>query len=156
MPAAGRRRKFPHHLANEGAIQVDRNSLRAGVLVALLVFVAQLGTRAEDARATDGGKAEEFKGKTFDLKAAGRAAVTLAFPAGKTFSVTVRSEKKTDVHLFVYDSAKKVVAKDDSPGPSCDLTFTPKAAGKFTLEVRNLGPGENRSTLKVALSTKKE
>jgi len=53
-----------------------------------------------------------------------------------------------------FDAAKKVVAKDDSPGPSCDLTFTPKEAGKYTLEVRNLGPGDNRSTLKVALDKK--
>jgi hypothetical protein len=135
---------------------MDRNSLRAGALVALLVFVAPWGTRAEDAKATDGGKAEAFKGKTFDLKADGRAAVLLAFPAGKTFSVTVRSEKKTDVHLFIYDSAKKVVAKDDSPGPSCDITFTPKAAGKYTLEVVNKGPGSNSSTLKVAPGKKKE
>jgi hypothetical protein len=30
------------------------------------------------------------------------------------------------------------------------VTFTPKEAGKYTLEVRNLGPGENRSTLKVS------
>jgi hypothetical protein len=64
--------------------------------------------------------------------------------------VTVKSEKETDIHLFVYDAAKKVVAKDDSPGPSCELNFTPKTDGKYVLEVRNLGPGDNRSTLKVS------
>jgi hypothetical protein len=133
-----------------------RNNLRAGALVALLVFVVPLDTRAQDAKATDAGKAEEFKEKAFDLKEKGQAAITLDFPAGKEFSVTVRSEKKTDVHLFVYDSAKKVVAKDDSPGPSCDLTFIAKEAGRYTLEVRNLGPGDNRSTLKVALGKKKD
>ena len=78
-------------------------------------------------------------------------AVTLTFPAGKEASVTVRSEKKTDVHLFVFDASGKEVAKDDSPGPSCDLKFTPKEAGKYTLEVRNLGPGDNQSTVKVVL-----
>jgi hypothetical protein len=83
------------------------------------------------------------------------AAIKLTFPAGKEAAVTVRSEKKTDVHLFVYDDAKKVVAKDDSPGPTCDLTFTPKEAGSYTLEVRNLGPGDNRSTLKVDFGKKK-
>jgi hypothetical protein len=133
---------------------MHRNNLRAGALVALLVFAVPFGTRAQDAKATDGGKAEEFKEKTFDLKEKGQAAITLDFPAGKEFFLMVRSEKKTDVHLFVYDSAKKVLAKDDSPGPSCNLTFTPKEAGKYTLEVRNLGPGDNRSTLKVALDKK--
>jgi pre-peptidase len=108
------------------------------------------GARADDKTTADGGKAEAFKGKTFDLKAKGKATITLEFPAGKPASVTVRSENKTDVHLYVYDANQKVVAKDDSPGPSCDLTFTPKVAGKYTLEVSNLGPGENRSTLKVS------
>jgi hypothetical protein len=126
-----------------------RNYLRAGALAALLIFVAPFGTQAQDVKATDEGKAEEFKEKAFDLKAGGRAAIVLDFPAGKPASLTVRSEKKTDVHLFILDSAKKVVAKDDSPGPSCDLTFAPQKAGKYTLEIRNLGPGDNRSTLKV-------
>jgi hypothetical protein len=110
--------------------------------------------RAQEVKATDGGKAEEFKGKAFDLKDKGTAAIMLTFPAGKEASVTIRSDKKTDVNLFVYDAAKKLVAKDDSPGPSCDLTFTPKQAGPFTLEIRNLGPGENRCTLKVELGKK--
>jgi hypothetical protein len=113
------------------------------------------GARTQEAKATDLGKAEAFKGKTFDLKEKGRAAIKLSFPAGKKVSVTVRSEKQTDVHLFVYDAAKKVVAKEDSPAPSCDLTFTPKEAGPYTLEVRNLGPGDNRSALKVDFGQKK-
>ena len=127
-----------------------------GPVALLALGVLLCGVRAEDDKATDGGKAEAFKAKSFDLKAKGKAAITLEFPAEKTASITVRSEKKTDVHLFVYDANKKVVAKDDSPGPSCDLTFTPKEAGKYTLEVRNLGPGENRSTLKVEFGKKKE
>ncbi|HZY88640.1 MAG TPA: hypothetical protein VFE78_27705 [Gemmataceae bacterium] len=123
---------------------------RVGFPTALVALAALLcGARAEDAKPADGGKAEEFKGKSFDLKEKGKAAITLAFPAGKEASVTVRSDKKTDVHLFVYDAGKKVVAKDDSPGPSCDLKFTPKEAGKYTLEVVNQGPGDNRSTLAV-------
>jgi hypothetical protein len=121
--------------------------------VALVALGALLcGARAQDGKAIEGGSAETFKPKTFDVKEKGKAAITLTFPAGKRAALTVRSEKKTDVHLFVYDAAKKVVAKDDSPGPSCDLTFTPKAAGAYTLEIRNLGPGDNRSTLKVVFA----
>jgi hypothetical protein len=128
---------------------------RMCVLVAILAIGALLGlAQAQDGKATDEGMAEKFKGKTFDLKEKGKAAIRLTFPAGKKAWVTVNSEKETDVHLFVYDADKKVVAKDDSPGPSCELTFTPKEAGKYTLQVRNLGPGGNRSTLKVSFKKK--
>jgi len=134
---------------------MDGKSWRVSALVAVLALAVACPTRAEDVKATDGGKAEEFKGKTFDLKEKGKAAITLTFPAGKKASVTVKSAKETDVNLFIYDADKKVVAKDDSPGPSCELNFTPKEAGKYTLEVVNLGPGGNRSTLKVAFGKKK-
>jgi hypothetical protein len=122
------------------------------VLTALVGFVALGGARAEDPKPTDEGKAEEFKGKTFDLKEKGEAAILLTFPAGKKATVTVRGEKKTDVHLFVYNADKKLVVKDDSPGPNCDVDFTPKEGGKFILVVRNLGPGANRVPLKVEVA----
>ena len=125
-------------------------SWRVVLLAALVALLLLSGTRAQDGKVPDEGQAEKFKGKTFDLKAKGKAAIRLAFPAGKKAWVTVKSEKETDIHLFVYDADKKVVAKDDSPGPSCELNFTPKADGKYVLEVRNLGPGANRSTLKVS------
>jgi hypothetical protein len=125
-------------------------SWRVGVLVALFAFVVLAGVQAQGGKATDEGKAEEFKGKTFDLQAKGRAAIILAFSAGKRAVVTVKSKEKTDVNLFVLDADKKVVAKDDSPGPDCRVTFTPKEDCKLRLVVINLGPGENSSTLKVS------
>ncbi|HYT91043.1 MAG TPA: hypothetical protein VEL76_20190 [Gemmataceae bacterium] len=134
---------------------MDGKSWRVGLLAILCTLLVLCRTGAQDGKATDEGKAEEFKGKTFDLKEKGKAAIILTFPADKKVLVTVRSEKKSDVNLFVYDAAKKVVAKDDSPGPDCDLTFTPKEAGKLTLVVVNLGPGENRSTLKVSFGKAK-
>jgi hypothetical protein len=89
---------------------------RLGVPVAFVALVALMGgVLAEEDKPIDGGKAEEFKGKTFDVKEKGKAVIALTFPAGKEAVVTVRGEKKTDVHLFVYDADKKVVAKDDSP-----------------------------------------
>jgi hypothetical protein len=135
-------------------------SWRAGVLMGLFAVVMLCGAQALNARGggKDKGdgvkgkepiKAEDFKGKTFKLKEKGKGRVTLIFTAGKPAHVTVKSKEKTDVNLFIYDSAKKRVAKDDSPGPDCDLTFTPKADGEYTLVVVNLGPGENSSTLKV-------
>jgi len=119
------------------------------LVVALFGFVVLSGTWAEEAKPTDEGKAEAFKGKTFDLKEKGEAAITLTFPGGKRAVVTVKSEKKSDVNLFVYDAAKKLLVKDDSPGPDCEVKFTPMADVKLTLVLRNLGPGANSSTLKV-------
>src|SRR5262245_10743003 len=75
--------------------------------------------KIDDIKASDEGKVEDFKEKKFDLKEKGLAGILLTMPAGKKFAVSVRSEKKTDINLFVYDAAKKLVAKDDSPGPEC-------------------------------------
>ncbi len=131
---------------------MDGRSRRVSALAGLVALVLLCGTRAEDTKPAKVGKAEDFKGKTFDLKEKGKASCTLAFPAGKKATITVKSEKKSDVNLFVKNADGKVVKKDVSPGPDCDLTFTPKEAGNYTLEVVNLGPGENRSTLKVSLA----
>ena len=120
---------------------------RVWALAGVFTLVVLCAARAEDA-----GKAEDFKGKAYDVKEKGAVAITLAFPAGKKAHLTVKSEKKSDVNLFVYDEAKKEVAKDDSPGPDCDVNFTPKEAGKYTIVLRNLGPGDNKSTLKVELA----
>ena len=120
--------------------------------VPVVLAVLLSSVRAEEDKPIDGGKAEAFKSKSYDVKAKAKVTITLAFPAGKEAVVTVRGEKKSDIHLFVYDSAKKVVVKDDSPGPDCDVKFTPKEAGTYTFEIRNLGPGDNRCALKVELA----
>jgi hypothetical protein len=119
-------------------------------LLAVLCSSSSISARAEDDKPKDEGKAEKFKGKTFELKEKEKAKIILSFPEGKTFMVTVKSKKKSDVNLFIYDADGKQVEKDDSPGPDCEIKFTPKKAGKYTLEVVNLGKGGNSSTLKVA------
>ena len=122
-------------------------SWKAGVLALAFAFVVLTGARAEDDKDQ---KAEDFKGKKFELKEKGKGHVTLTFAADKKAIITVKSEKKTDVNLFIYDADKKEVAKDDSEGPDCKIEFTPKKAGKYTLEVVNLGKGSNTSELKIA------
>jgi hypothetical protein len=124
----------------------------AFVLAALIGLVVLCAAPAQDTKPIDGGKAEEFKGKAFDIKEKGEVVIQMTFPAGKKATITLRGEKKTDVHLFVYDADKKVVAKDDSPGPNCDVDFTPKETAKLTLVLRNLGPGANRVPLKVEVA----
>jgi hypothetical protein len=126
------------------------------VLAAVCALAALGAAQARDDKPADEDKAEDFKGKAFDLKEKGKVAVTLTFPAGREATITVKGEKKTDVHLFVYDAAGKQVAKDDSPGPDCEVKITPKEASKYTLEIRNLGPGETRAALKVALGKPKD
>jgi hypothetical protein len=145
---------------------MDGRKRRSCILAILIGLAVLCGQRTGDARAddikpddvkaTDEGKAADFKAKAFDLKEKGRAGIILTFPAGKKVSVTVKSDRQTDINLFVFDAAKKLVAKDDSPGPDCDLTFTPKEDGKYTLVVLNKGPGENRSTLKVTFAKAKD
>ncbi len=125
--------------------------VRVSAAAALSLLGLLCSVRAEEVKPTDEGKAADFKEKSFDLKEKGSAAITLTFEAGKKVSVTVKSEKKSDINLFIYNDAKKLVAKDDSPGPDCDVTFTPKEDGKLKLVLRNKGPGENRSTLKVKI-----
>ena len=122
---------------------------QACVLAAVCALAALCAAQARDDKPAD-------EGKAFDLKEKGKVAVTLAFPAGREATITVKGEKKTDVHLFVYDAAGKQVAKDDSPGPDCEVKITPKEAGKYTLEIRNLGPGDTRAALKVSLGKAKD
>jgi hypothetical protein len=134
---------------------MNRLSWRASVLAVWCVCVLLCGTRAADEPTPkDYGKAEKFKGKTFDVKEKGQVAFILSFPAGRKATVTVKSKGKPDVNLFVWDADKKEVAKDDSPGPDCELNFTPETAGKFTLVIKNLGPGDTKSTVKVSLAKK--
>jgi len=60
------------------------------------------------------------------LKDKGAFAILLELPAGKEVTATTKGTKQTDVHLFVYDADKKEVGKDTSPGPICEVKFTPK------------------------------
>jgi hypothetical protein len=134
---------------------MDGKSWRVCALAGLFLLAVLCSTRAEDDdKVPDGGKVEKFKGKTFDLKEKGKAKITLTFPAGREVRLTIKSKKKTDVNLFVYNAAGKEVAKDDSEGPSCDLKYTSKKGGKYTIEVVNLGPGGNSSTLKASVAKK--
>jgi hypothetical protein len=119
-------------------------------VVAVVCAVMVTGTTvAQDKKPTDEGKGTEFKSKKYEMKEKGDVAILLSFAAGKEVTVTTKGEKETDVHLFIYGEDKKEVGKDTSPGPKCEVKFTPKSDGKFMLLVRNLGPGANTVTLEV-------
>jgi nitrogen regulatory protein P-II 1 len=121
----------------------------ASALVALFTLGVLCAARADAVKPSDEGKAVEFKGKTFKLNAKGEAAILLSCTAGKEVTATTDGEKQTVVYLFIYDKNKKEVGKDTSPGPKCEVKFTPAEDGKFKLLVRNLGPGDNKVTIQV-------
>jgi hypothetical protein len=124
---------------------------RVGALAALCTLAVICGVRAEEVKPTDEGKGADFKGKTVEMKDKGEFAILLAFSAGKEVTATTKGEKETDVHLFVYDPDQKEVGKDTSPGPKCEVKFTPAKDGKFKLLVRNSG-GANKVTLEVKVA----
>lgn len=128
-----------------------RKNGHVGALAVLVTLVILCAARAEDVKPTDEGKVTDFKAKTFELKAKGEAAIVLTCPAGKEIVATTKGEKETDVHLFVY-AGDKEVGMDTSPGPKCEVKFTPEKDGKFKLLVRNLGPGANKVTLEVKVA----
>ncbi len=126
-----------------------RRTGKLGALAVVLALAVLCMARAEEVQPTDEGKAEDFKGKTFDLKAKGEAAILLSCTAGKELVATTKGEKETDVHLFIYSADNREVGKDTSPGPKCEIKFTPAKSGKYKLLVRNLGPVANKVTLEV-------
>jgi hypothetical protein len=123
----------------------------ACVLVVACAMVASGAAVAQDDRPIDGGKGSAFKSKAYEMKEKGEVAVLLTFAAGKEVTVTTNGEKQTDVHLFIHNGDKEV-GKDTSPGPKCEVKFTPKKAGTFKLLVKNNGPGANKVTLAVKVA----
>ena len=99
----------------------------------------------------DGGKGSEFKSKKYEIPEKGEIAVVLSFEAGKEVTVTTKGDRETDVRLFV--KGRYFEAKDTSPGPECLVKFTPvKGDPRFTITVKNNGPGANKVTLDVKVA----
>jgi len=128
-----------------------RKNWHVGALAALFALAMLCSVRAEGVKATDEGEGAEFQGKTVAMKDKGQFAIILAFTAGKEVIATTKGDEQTDVHLFVYDENEHLVGKDTSPGPKCELKFTPVKDGKFKLLVRNSG-GANNVTLEVKVA----
>ena len=130
---------------------MTRKNWQVGALAALFALAMLCSVRAREVKATDEGRGADFKGKTVEMKEKGEFAIILAFSAGKEVIATTKGDKQTDVYLFVYDENKKIVGKDTSPGPKCEVKFTPAKDGKYKLLVRNSG-GTNKVTLEVKVA----
>jgi hypothetical protein len=124
---------------------------RLSGLAALFFLVALCSGDAGNAVAAQEGKGADFKGKIVDMKDKAEFAVLLTFSAGTPVTATTKGTKKSDVHLFVYDEDKKEVGKDVSPGPNCEVKFTPAQAGIYKFLVKNSG-GSNKVTLEVKVA----
>ena len=149
--AASPYKRFPTTLFAEGETRMKSKTRQVCVLAALFALVTLCAVQAREAKPTDEGKGAEFKGKTFEMKDKGEAAILLAFAEGKEVEATTKGEKETDVHLFVYDQDGKEIGKDTSPGPKCSVKFKPAKDGKFKLLVKNAG-GTNKVTLEVKVA----
>jgi hypothetical protein len=111
-------------------------------------MVASGGAVALEDAPSEAGNGSVFKNRVFEIKEKGEVVVLLSFAAGRPVTVTTNGEKQTDVHLFIQDGDKEI-GKDTSPGPKCEVKFTPTKEGTFKLLVKNEGPGPNKVTLEV-------
>src|SRR5262245_10320341 len=102
-------------------------------------------TAGQPARAQ--GKKAGAGAAAFDIPDKGTKSFFITFEAGKPAEITVKSEKETDVDLYVIDEAGKLAGKDDEVSKDCKVTFTPARTQTYLVSVLNLGPGANRSTV---------
>jgi hypothetical protein len=125
-----------------------KNWVAPAVALACALVVSGAAVALED-KTSEAGKASAFKHRVFEIKEKGEVAVLLPLAAGGPVTVTANGERETDVHLFIQDGDNTEVGKDTSPGPKCEVTFTPTKEGTYKLLVKNEGPGPNTVTLKV-------
>src|ERR1700677_25640 len=118
------------------------------VTLACALVVSGGAVTLED-KPSEAGKGSAFKNRVFEIKEKGEIAILLSFAAGRPVTVTAKGERETDVHLFIQDGGNNEVGKDTSPGPKCEVKFTPTKERTFKLLVKNEGPGPNTVTLAV-------
>lgn len=70
------------------------------------------------------------------------------FKSGVQYRITVTSDKNSDVDILIFDNGNRIVAGDESIGPNSLVVWAPASAGSYRVDIRNLGPGGNRSHVK--------
>jgi hypothetical protein len=118
-------------------------AVRLGIVAVLLAAVPLASIARQD-------KGED-KRKTWTVKLAegSRDLRDIDPKEGEHVQVILTGITKSDVDLYVFDPDGKEVAKDASPGPDGFVTFPATKQGKYKVELRNLGPGANTSTVLV-------
>ncbi len=94
-----------------------------------LVALAALPGLGTIARADDAATAVVRPGTTDVIKATIR--------VGHLAEVVVIGDGDTDLDLYVYDPAGRLVAKDDDETDRCYVRFFPRTSGTYTIKVVN-------------------
>ncbi len=75
--------------------------------------------------------------ETFNLRSGASTTRYVKFEAGKRVEIRVKSEKDSDVDLFVYDRNGMLVAKDEEINKNCMVSFKPEATQTYSIRVVN-------------------
>ncbi len=109
----------------------------AVLLVIVVIFVVALSNRSNPAART----------YTVNLNQNATDNRKFQFTAGSRITISVRSDFETDVDLYVYDSRGALIAVDNGPQKDCFVNFRAPRTEWYRIELRNLGPGPNRSVV---------
>jgi hypothetical protein len=114
----------------EKAMKAARN-----LILALLGLVA-VGVDSMSAWAQPVGGALH---RTTSVDALGTDSFQATFRGGELAIVMVRGDGDTDLDLYVYDEAGKLVASDTDLTDQCVVTWVPRWTGRFIIRVVNRG-----------------
>jgi hypothetical protein len=85
---------------------------------------------------------------TVDLEAGQDDVRPFALKAKMRYEILLRSDRNTDVDLFVFDGSREM-AKDDAWDKDGRILWEAPATKAYRFVVRNLGPGSNRSHITI-------
>jgi hypothetical protein len=108
--------------------QDESNLRRETAMRGILALVALLGL-GTIARA-DGAATTVVRPATTDV-------IKATIHVGHLAEVAVIGDGDTDLDLYVYDPAGRLVAKDDDPTDRCYVRFFPRTSGTYTIKVVN-------------------
>jgi hypothetical protein len=115
------------------------------VVLAVVIGALGLALPGPASAAPKGGKIAKID----SVKANATDVYEMEFVVGVAVQVHVIGDGDTDLDLFVYDPLGREVANDVGPTDTCYVRFTPLAAGKYTIKIKNLGGVFNRYALVV-------
>ena len=81
------------------------------------------------------------------VDAGGSRRIQVDFEAGKVAVATIRGNGSTDLDLAIYDPTGRMVEEDINLVDRAGLAWEPPQAGRYVIEVRNLGETGNTYTL---------
>jgi hypothetical protein len=123
-------------------------ALFGGLAVAVIVVIVIISVIATSSRRRGVPPPHDRGTYTVNLNAGNRDSRTVRFAANHWVTITVTSDFNTDVDLHVFDDQNREVIADIRPDRDCFVNFRAPRTGSYRIEVRNLGPGFNRSVVR--------